>query len=79
MTRMIPLAPTTVITKESVNKYEWRLLESLSPEQLDTLNDIVLKMCKQENEKCVEVVMFHKRFYTNKLEEIAQTIRERYE
>lgn len=70
---------TGIIPRECVSKNEWSFLKSLKPDELDILNDIVLKMCKQENEKCIEAVMYHKRYYTTQLEEIAKSIRERYE
>jgi hypothetical protein len=68
----------TVIPRTVVNHHEWSLLNSLTPEQLDVLNNIVLKMCKHENEKCAEVVRSHQRFYTKSIEAVEEEILERY-
>lgn len=68
----------TVIPRTTVNQHEWSFLNSFSPEQLEVLNNIILKMCKRENEICAEVVRSHQRFYTKSIDAVEEEILERY-
>lgn len=64
---------------EILSRQEEKFICSLSPEDREHISNIILKCTKKENEKCVDAIMYHKRFYTNTVEEIARTVRERYE
>jgi ABC-type phosphate/phosphonate transport system substrate-binding protein len=68
------------LTAEAMlDRQEKEFIGKLNQDQIELLSNILLKCAKAENHKCIEAVMSHKRFYTNTLEEIVRTIRERYE
>jgi hypothetical protein len=59
-------------------KEEFILLKGMDNQSLELLSNIIYKMCKKENESCVNIVKSHERFYTKQLEFLIEDIEERY-